>query len=33
MGIIKGSKIVYLDENPLWDVDHPIGDLRMSLNK
>jgi branched-chain amino acid transport system substrate-binding protein len=31
MGIIKGSEIVYLNENPLWDVDHPVGGVTIQL--
>lgn len=26
MSIIKGSEIIYLNEEPLWDVDHPLID-------
>ncbi|MBN1376417.1 MAG: ABC transporter substrate-binding protein [Dehalococcoidia bacterium] len=27
MGIIKGKELVYLNEKPLWDVDHPVGGI------
>jgi hypothetical protein len=35
MGVIKGSEIVYLGENPLWDVDHPLGGVELfkSINQ
>ena len=33
MGIVKGSELVYLNENPLWDVDHPVGGVTMPLPK
>jgi branched-chain amino acid transport system substrate-binding protein len=33
MGIIKGKELVYLNENPLWDVDHPVGGVTMPLKQ
>ncbi|MBN1376169.1 MAG: ABC transporter substrate-binding protein [Dehalococcoidia bacterium] len=32
MGIIKGKELVYLNENPLWDVDHPVGGVMLPRN-
>ncbi|MBN1691397.1 MAG: ABC transporter substrate-binding protein [Dehalococcoidia bacterium] len=29
MSIIKGNEIIYLNEEPLWDVDHPVGGVEM----
>lgn len=29
--MVKGSELVYLNENPLWDVDHPVGGVTMPL--
>ena len=31
MGIVKGSELVYLNEEPLWDVDHPVGNVTIPL--
>jgi hypothetical protein len=33
MGIVRGSELVYLNEKPLWDVDHPVGGVTMPLPK
>ncbi len=35
MSIIKGNENVYLNEEPMWDVDNPVGgvELYKSLNK
>ena len=33
MGIVRGSEMVYLNDNPLWDVDHPVGGVTMPLPK
>ncbi|MCX6006244.1 MAG: ABC transporter substrate-binding protein [Chloroflexi bacterium] len=33
MGIIKGNEYVYLNEEPMWDVDHPIVDLKKLADK
>jgi hypothetical protein len=27
MSIIRGNEYVYLNEEPMWDVDHPLIDL------
>ena len=35
MSIIKGNETLYLNEEPLWDVDHPVGGIELykDLNK
>ena len=35
MSIIKGNETLYLNEEPMWDVDHPVGGIELykSLNK
>jgi ABC-type branched-subunit amino acid transport system substrate-binding protein len=33
MSIIKGNESVYLNEEPLWDVDHPLVDVTKIMNK
>jgi len=33
MGIIKGSELVYLNEEPLMDVDHPVGGVMLPLKQ
>ena len=33
MGIVKGSELVYLNENPLLDVDHPVGGVMLPLKQ
>ena len=33
MSIIKGNESVYLNEEPLWDVDHPLVDVTGLMNK
>ena len=33
MSIIKGNESVYLNEEPLWDVDHPLADVTDLIKK
>ena len=32
MSIIKGNENVYLNEEPMWDVDHPVGGVELYKN-
>jgi branched-chain amino acid transport system substrate-binding protein len=33
MSIIKGNESVYLNEEPMWDVDHPLADISNIIKK
>jgi ABC-type branched-subunit amino acid transport system substrate-binding protein len=33
MSVIKGNENVYLNEEPMWDVDHPIADVSSLMAK
>ena len=33
MSVIKGNESVYLNEEPLWDVDHPLVDVTGLIKK